>query len=205
MVRRSESLGRPLAGSHCSADRRFEGGTKLLLECGDPGQTPAVVISRLEENSAKSDDALSLFSAVGEAARAGQGVYAPRGVSEVKRALLAKTVAWMWLLYPLISDKKRSIGIGAYTRSTGCAWYARAWENAKFKQLVRAPATAFERRMHLLTVAMPRWRCANPLVFRPELLDADAEQLLLLRFKGEDRVPDLVDVALQAGVAAAPR
>jgi hypothetical protein len=184
--------------------RWYEGGTKLLIECGDPAQTPAVVLSTLAQNSAKSDDSLSLFSADG-AARAGQGVYAPRGVSEAKKAMLAKTVAWTWLLYPLVSDKKRSVGIGAYARSTGCAVYGRAWESGPFKRLSLLQATGFERRIQLLSLGMARWQCGNPLVFDVGLLDGDANTLLLNRFKGMDALPSLVDAALQAGVAAAPR
>ena len=190
---------------HVTPVRSYEGGTKLLIECGEPAQTPAVVLSTLEQNSAKSDDSLSLFSVAGEASRAGQGVYAPRGVSEDKKAMLAKTVAWVWALYPLISDKKRSIGIGAYARSTGCAVYGRAWETGPFKQLTRLRATGFERRVQLLSLGMARWQCGNPLVFDAGLLDGDAEALLLDRFKGVDALPRLVDAALQAGVAAPPR
>jgi hypothetical protein len=192
-------------GDHVVPTRWYEGGTKLIIECGDPAQTPAVVLSTLAENSAKSDDALSIFAAPGEAARAGQGVYVPRNVSEAKKAMLAKTTAWIWGLYMLISDKKRTIAIGAYARSTGCAWYARAWQNGPFKQLVRTPASSYERRIQLLTLAMPRWQMGNPLVFNPGLLNAELEELLLRRFKGTDALPKLVDEALQAGVAGAPR
>lgn len=190
---------------HVSPVRWFEGGTKLIIECGDPAQTPAVVLSTLEQNSGKTDDALALFSAAGDAARAGQGVYTPKNVSAAKTAMLAKTVAWIWLLYPLISDKKRSVGVGAYARSTGCAWYGRAWESGPFPQLVKAVSTPFERRIQLLSLAMPRWQCGNPLVFDSTLADDDAKELLLDRFKGQDALPRLVDLVLQAGVVAAPR
>ena len=190
---------------HVSPTRWFEGGTKLIIECSDPAQTPAVVISKLEENSAKSDDALALFSTAGEAARAGQGVYAPRNVSTPKKAMLAKTVAWVWLLYPLVSDKKRSVGIGAYARSTGSAWYARAFESGPFQALVQSVGTPFERRIQLLALGMPRWQVGNPLVFDASSVDDDVRRLLLDRFKGEDALPRLVDAVLQAGVVSAPR
>ena len=186
--------------------RWFEGGTRLIVECGDPGQLPAVVLSRLEENSAKGDDSISLFAQEGEAERAGQGVYAPTGVSNPKIAMLARYIAWVWTLYPLISDKKRSIAIGAYARSTGCAWYARSWQHGTFQDLLLKPADEFERRIQLLSLAMPRWQVGNPFVFNPKLIDRNTEAALLVerRFKGTDGLPSLIDRALQAGVASAP-
>lgn len=189
---------------HVVPQRWYEGGTKLLIESGDPGQLPAVALCRMGENSAKSDSSLALFSAAGEVGRAGQDVYAPKNVSEAKRAMLAKTVAWCFGLYPLISDK-RGIGVGSYARNVGVEWYARAWEKGPFKQLVRASATPLERRVQLLALAMPRWQVGNPLVFAPDLLDQDMEQLLLDRMRGTDGLSKLVDAALQAAVAAAPR
>lgn len=190
---------------HVLPQRWYEGGTKLLIEAGDPGQLPAVALCRMGENSAKSDSSLALFSAAGEVGSAGQDVYAPKNVSEAKRAMLAKTTAWCFALYPLISDRKRGIGVGSYARNVGVEWYARAWENGPFKQLVRAPATSFERRVQLLALAMPRWQVGNPLVFAPDLLDQDMEQMLLDRMRGTDGLSKLVDAALQAAVAAAPR
>ena len=59
--------------------------------------------------------------------------------------------------------------------------------------------------MQLLTLGMPKWQVGNPLVFNSNLLDDDAERLLSDRFKGVDALPKLVDEALQAGVASAPR
>ena len=104
------------------------------------------------------------------------------------------------------TNKKRSAGIGAYyARGTGVEVYARAWANGTFKALVRRPASDFERRNALLTAAVPQWGTCNAFVFRPDLLDARVEALLLARFKGEDALSRVVDAALQAGVAAAPR
>ena len=70
---------------------------------------------------------------------------------------------------------------------------------------MRRPASDFERRNALLTAAGPQWGVCNAFVFRPDLLDANLEALLLARFKGEDALSRVVDAALQAGVAAAPR
>ena len=51
-----------------------------------------------------------------------------------------------------------------------------------------------------------RWGgLCNAFVFRPELLDDDASDLLLMRFKGEDAMSLLVDRALGASVADAPQ
>ena len=105
-----------------------------------------------------------------------------------------------------LTNKKRSAGIGAYyARGTGVEVYARAWADGPFRALVRRPASDFERRNALLTAAVPQWGTCNAFVFRPDLLDARVEALLLARFKGEDALSHVVDAALQAGVAAAPR
>ena len=52
---------------------------------------------------------------------------------------------------------------------------------------------------------MYRWSSCNALVFEPGLLDARLEKLLLARFQGTDVLCKVVDDALRAGVAAAPR
>lgn len=105
-----------------------------------------------------------------------------------------------------VSNKKRSAGIGAYyARGTGIEIYARAWENGPFKELVRRPASSFERRNALLMAAMPQWSTCNPLVFNHKLLDVCLERLLTARFKGMDELSRLVDATLQAGVVGAPR
>ena len=195
---------------HVSPVRWYEG-SKLLIECGEPAQLPAVVMSRLTENSAKGDKALDLFSSDG--ATDTQGVWAPQGgVSDEKVAMLAKTLAWVWLLYPLISNKNQSLGIGTYGTSTGCWWYGSTWKNKDdepdLSQAARRAASDFERRMHLLTLGMARWRVCNPLVFDSKLLDENFERLLVQRFKvGEengDKMPKLVDAVLQASVSGAP-
>ena len=70
---------------------------------------------------------------------------------------------------------------------------------------MRVPGTAFERRIALLTHGMVRWGVGCPFVFQAELLDANMEQLFLDRFRGTDALSRLVDEALQASVASAPR
>ena len=62
-----------------------------------------------------------------------------------------------------------------------------------------------ERRNALLTAAVPQWSTCNPLVFDTGLLNERLEELLLARFKGLDALTKLIDDALQAGVASAPR
>ena len=57
----------------------------------------------------------------------------------------------------------------------------------------------------LSALPMPRWQTGNPFTFDAELLDAEAEELLLRRFKGTDALSWLVDEGLQGGVAGAPR
>jgi hypothetical protein len=120
--------------------------------------------------------------------------------------MLAKSVAMVFALYWGISNKKRSAGVGAYYARGCCVEvYARAWENGPFKQLVRQPASKFERQNALLTAAVPHWSTCNALVLNPGLLDEKMERLLLARFRGTDELSRLVDAALQAGVVAAPR
>jgi hypothetical protein len=191
---------------HVVPQRWFEGGTKLILECGDPGQVPAVALCKLAENSAKGDSALMLFSNSDdvEAASAGQGAYSPTDVSEAKKRMLAKHAAWVWALYPLISDQKRSIGITSYDSSTGCAWWSRAWQSGTFQSQVDAPATDFEKRIHLLSLGIRSWRVANPMVFTPGYMIQDMKDYIGSRFSGTDALPKLVDSALRRSVARAP-
>ena len=193
---------------HVVATRSLRMGAGLVVEHGDAAQNPAnLVLCTLAQNSAKSDAVLGLFSAPGEVqGAAGQDVYSPPGVSDAKKAMLAKIVAMVFALYWGVTNKKRSAGIGAYyARGTGVEVYARAWADGPFQALVRLPASDFERRNALLTAAVPQWGTCNAFVFRPDLLDARVEALLLARFKGEDALSRVVDAALQAGVAAAPR
>ena len=199
---------------HVVPVRWFEFGTKLLLECHRPEHMPAVVMSVLSHNSAKLDSALGVFSAHRVDSSKGQGVWSPPkdDVTIEKKAMLAKTVAWIWLLYPLISDRKSTVGIGAYSRSTGCSWYAAAWREQEaggvFKKMVSRRATAYERRVNILTSSMNRWRVQNPFVFNEggeEVLDSDAVELLQKRFDGVDLLSKLVDEALQNSVTGAPQ
>ena len=180
---------------------------RLIIEQRDPAQVPAVVLCKLSENSAKADRVLGCFSSIGEAdgGAAGQDVYAPPNVSPKKKAMLAKHVCSIFTLFWGVTNKKRSVAVGTYARNVGVAWWARAWELGSFRQLATRRASSFERRIELLKAAMPRWGLCNAFVFRPELLDDDASDLLLMRFKGEDAMSLLVDRALGANVADAPR
>ena len=189
---------------HVTPVRWFDGGTRLLIELGDPAQFPAVVLSTLAENSSKSDSALGCFSVPAErSGGAGQDVYSPTS-NRWKQQMLAKMVAQVFLAYPLISNKKRSRGVAAYgTASVGVSWYARAWSDGPFKDLVRAPASDFERRIQLVSAALPKWGVSNPFVWNPSALDGRLEELLQARFEGRDATCMLVNAALST-VASAP-
>ena len=193
---------------HVVATRALRMGAGLVIENGDASQNPLnLVLCTLSQNSAKSDSVLGLFSAPGEVqGAAGQDVYSPAGVSEIKRAMLAKIVAMMFGLYWGITNKKRSSGIGSYyINGTGMAVYKRALEMGPFKSLIQRPATAFERRNALITAAVPQWSTCSALVFDSSLFDARFERLIDARMGGMDELSKLVDATLKAGVAGAPR
>jgi hypothetical protein len=188
---------------HVTAVRWFSAGTELLSEAGSPAQLPAVVLCTLAENSAKGDDALGVW--LDDSASAGQDVYNPR-VPDVKKAMLAKHVAWVFGLYALISNKKRTAGVTAYADgATGVAWWARSWQRGSLRDAMLLPASGFERQVHLLSAAMPRWGICNPVVFDTSHLDSDMQSLLLDRLRGKCATAMLVDAALQAAVTEAPR
>lgn len=86
---------------HVVATRSLRMGAGLVIEHGDPAQNPAnLALCTLSQNSAKSDSVLGLFSAPGEVqGAAGQDVYSPGGVSDAKKAMLAKAVAMVFALY----------------------------------------------------------------------------------------------------------
>jgi hypothetical protein len=118
---------------------------------------------------------------------------------------MAKISTSMFALYPLISDRKSIAGIGGFASGgSGVSWYARAWEYGPMQELVRRTATDFERRVNLVTLAVPRWAVGDPLTLYPGRLDADLEQLVVRRMKGTDGVSHLVDAALRASVLAPP-
>ena len=176
----------------------------MLLENGDPAQLPAVALCKLAENSSKSDSVLGIFSAINEEyGSGGQDIFTPR-INNEKKAMLAKMTYWVFGLFWGISNRKRGIGIGTYERNTGVETYFRAYNRGRFKELVRAPATAFERRINLLSLAMPRWQVGNPLVFQPQESADFIEELVATRFRGGDGLSKLVDTVLGETVASAP-
>ena len=192
---------------HVTPVKWFELSTELIIEFRNPTQTPAVVICRLSENSAKGDRSLSLFSKDSEldGGAARQSVYAPKNVSIEKVAMLAKQVVWMFSLFWGITNKDTLVGVGPYDKSAGVAWYVRAWQEGRFKAVARQVPTKFERRIELLKLAMTKWGIGNAFVFDPSLLDGDFEELLLRRFAGSDCISKLVQRALVQNVAGAPR
>ena len=86
---------------HVVATRSLRMGAGLVIEHGDPAQNPTnLALCTLSQNSAKSDSVLGLFSAPDDMqGAAGQDVYSPGGVSENKKAMLAKAVAMVFALY----------------------------------------------------------------------------------------------------------
>jgi hypothetical protein len=126
-------------------------------------------------------------------------------VSQPKRARLAKISTSMFGLYPLITDRKSAAGIGSFASGgSGVSWYARAWNYGPMKELVRRTATSFERRINLLTLAVPRWGVGDPLTFDTSRLDTDLERVVVRRMQGTDGVSRLVDEILRASVLGAP-
>jgi hypothetical protein len=139
-----------------------------------------------------------------EAETMSQGLYFSR-VSQPKRARLSKITTSMFGLYPLITDRKSAAGIGGFADGgSGVSWYARAWNYGPVKELARRPATGFERRINLLTLAVPRWGVGDPLTFDTSRLDTDLERVVERRMKGTDGVSRLVDEVLRASVMGAP-
>jgi hypothetical protein len=190
-----------LPPDHVCAVEWMEKGTKLLVECAAPDQLPfQCVISRLSENSSKGSDVLSVFSPQSEAS--GKGLYNPR-ISTAKKARLAKLVVSTFLLLPLLSNKKTSGGAAPYERASGVEVFARAWRFGPFRQLLERPATPFERRVALLTLAMPKWQICCPFAFGATLT-VGMERMLTDRFRGTDGISRLVDRALARSIEAAP-
>ena len=190
-----------LPPDHVCATSWMEKGTKLIIECAAPDQLAfQCVISRLSENSSKSNDALGVFSPPSEATA--QGLYAPR-ISVEKKARLAKLTVATFLLLPLLSNRKTSIGMGPYERGVGVEVYARAWRLGPFRELLLRPPTPFERRVALLQLAMPKWgiTCAFAL---GATLTPGMERMLVDRFRGTDGISRLVDAALRSSLEAAP-
>eukprot|EP00966_Prymnesium_polylepis_P316320 7309190-Prymnesium_polylepis.2 len=81
-------------------------------------------------------------------------------------------------------------------RATGVAWWARSWQRGSLKDAMLLPASGFERQVHLLSAAMPRWAVCNPAVFDTGHLDADMQSLLLDRLRGKCATAMLVDTAV---------
>tara|TARA_Y100000389_G_scaffold183138_1_gene200320 strand:+ start:48 stop:1376 length:1329 start_codon:yes stop_codon:yes gene_type:complete len=185
---------------------------ELLVEQPEPQQLPAIVLCTNAENSSKSDHPLWIFNAgVGTDP---PSVWKPAGTyvallnSSRRFGLLARGTCWIFGLFWGVSDHGAALlGVAPLSKSTGCNWYSMGFKkrDSKFKKMAKSKATKFERRTHLVTMAMQNWRFGNPLVFDEELLDADMEELLKRRFAGEDEMSKLVEYALGQSVAGAPR
>jgi len=191
-------------GDHVVPVEWLSPGTDLILESRSPAQNPVnITISLLEENSEKGSNPLGLFSIPSEVK--GKGIYSPDVVSEAKVRLLAKTTAFMFLMYPAVSNKTSSKGSARMSRGSGVQVYARALEtNTGFRNLIRTAATKWERRVQLLNLAM-QWQICNPLVLYSDMFTTELETLLLRRFKGEDSLLRLCDEAVENSVLLAPR
>lgn len=181
----------------------YDRGSKTLIECGDPGQLPnSVALSLLAENSSKGSFPLGHFQI--EAETRSQGLYYSKA-SLPKRARMAKITTSMFALYPLITDRKSAAGIGGFASGgSGVSWYARGWDYGPMQELVRRTATEFERRINLITLAVPRWAVGDPLTFNSARMDADLKRVVERRMRGADGISHLVDGALRASVLAPP-
>ena len=189
---------------HVLPQKWYDRGTKLLIEAGDPGQLPiGVALSLLSENSGKSDLPLGHFQM--ESEQRSQGLYYSKA-SLPKRARMARITTTMTTLYPLITDRKTAAGIGSFGTGggSGVSWYARAWQYGPMRELAQRPATAFERRINLITAAVPRWAICDALTFDTSALDANVHRVVERRWKGTDGIAKLVDSALRATVQAPP-
>jgi hypothetical protein len=188
---------------HVLPQNWYTKGTKTLIESGDPGQLPnSVALSLLSENSGKGDLPLGHFQM--EAETRAQGLYYTK-VSVQKRARMAKLSTSMFCLYPLITDRKSAAGIGGFGNGgSGVSWYARAWTYGPLKELARRQSTDFERRINLITLAVPRWGVGDPITFEASALDSDMEKVVERRMRGSDGLSRLVDEALRVSVLAPP-
>ena len=54
------------------------------------------------------------------------------------------------------------------------------------------PATAFERRINLITAAVPRWAACDPFTFDVGALDEDVQEVVGRRLRGSDGLSKLV-------------
>ena len=86
--------------------------------------------------------------------------------------------------------------------------YERAWKTnrADFQDLILQEATAWERRIQLLNLAVKGWQVCNPLVlYGPTMFKSEFQDLLGDRFAGTDVLLDLCVEALVDSVLLAPR
>lgn len=183
--------------------------SRLIFESRDPRQLPAVVLCRLQENSAKSDSRLGLVFTDDRTSRSNNVWVPPQPISDKKKAMLAKTIAWVFLLYWGVSSNKADRNIYKFHGNVKESLYLLAWNkrNARFttmKDLVKTESTAHEKRFALLSLAMPSWQVANPLIFDPSLMSQEFDNLLTKRFSGEDDLSWLIDRVLYLAVAGAP-
>jgi hypothetical protein len=193
-------------GDHAVARECFSPNTNIILENGDAAQNVMnIVISTLESNSSKGSKSIGLFSTPSE--QKSGAAFAPGLVSDAKIAMLAKVVAGVFSSYIGVSNTGKSTkGVASLQRSSGDAVFARAFEQNNFSKWLLVPASAWERRMALLTLGIAEFQVGNPFVLygpstvTPELLD-----LLHSRFRGDtDPVLKLCDEALRDSVLRAP-
>jgi hypothetical protein len=100
---------------------------------------------------------------------------------------------------------KSTKGKASLARSSGDAVYARSLEQNDFARWLRVPASAWERRVALLTLGMPEYQVSNPFVLYPNILTDTLLKLLSQRFRGtDDPILSLCDEALRDSVLRAP-
>ena len=200
---------RSTPADHVTPIAWFDACTNFILEAGVPAQLPAVVMCTLDENSRKGDNALGVWLHDNNGSGS-SGLFNPESIDddtdETNRVMLAKHVAWVFGLYPLITNKSRTAGVTRYDNGgTGVAWWARSWTHGTLEECMTTKSSAYERRINLITAALPQWGVCNPAVFDEALIDDDMKKMLFNRLKGTCSTATLFSDALFVYVSEAPR
>ena len=184
-----------MVADHVVAQESFLPNAELILENRSPAQNPVnLALCTDSENASKGSLPISAFSTAD--AQSAMGLYTPVGVSDAKKAMLARKIAYTLLAYVGVSNKRTSKGTAALSRSCGIEAYNLAWQEGSFERHLTGPVSAWERRMALLTLAVEKWQLANPLVLHGTTPTAPLKAQLVKRFRGEDALLKLCDAAL---------
>jgi len=137
-----------------------------------------------------------------------KNLYSPVGDSftEARQAMCARRIFYTFLSYPLVSEEHNTHS----ALTAGCSYYANDRVHAHMLRIVRDETpNEHETFVDLLTLFVNRTH--NPLVTKPDLLDADRSEfsnlfrgLLRARLDGDSALPSLCSSALQRVVAGFP-